>query len=54
MFFGITCMGGGEKKQSAVYKILNFENRQLYYLKNNTPSSFKKKIIRINPIDSIN
>ncbi|CAJ0839576.1 19613_t:CDS:2 [Entrophospora sp. SA101] len=43
LFFGITCMGGGEKKQSAVYKILNFENRQLYYLKNNTPSSFKKK-----------
>ena len=36
LFYGKTCMGGGQKeKQSVVHNLLDFENRQLYYLKYN-------------------
>jgi hypothetical protein len=48
LFYGKTCMGGGQKKeQSAIYDLLSFENRQLYYLKYNIPLLFKKKNIKI-------
>jgi len=42
-------MGGGKKeKQSVVRNLLDFENRQLYYLKYNIPLLFKKKNVKIN------
>jgi hypothetical protein len=48
LFYGKTCMGGGQKKEhSVVHDILNFENMQLYYLKYNTPLLFRKKNIKI-------
>jgi len=37
-------MGGGTDGKSVVYNIMSFENRQLFYLINNTP----KKIIAKN------
>jgi len=39
-------MGEGSDGKSAVYKIMSFENRQIYYLINNT----SKKIVTRNII----
>ena len=36
LFFGGTTMGGRIKGKPVVYDIMEFENRQLYYLINNT------------------
>jgi hypothetical protein len=38
-------MGGGNKSSSVVHDILIYENRQLYFLINNTPKSFVQKTI---------
>ncbi|GET59493.1 hypothetical protein GLOIN_2v1828103 [Rhizophagus irregularis DAOM 181602=DAOM 197198] len=37
LFFCGTTMGGGTRGKPVVYDIMEFENRQLYYLINNTP-----------------
>ena len=34
-------MGGGIKGKSVVHNIMEFENRQLYYLINNTPQEIQ-------------
>lgn len=41
-------MGGGTDGQSVVYKIMSFENRQLFYLINNTPTEIKFRSIDSN------
>ena len=41
-------MGGGKTEKSVVYHMLTFENRQLYYILNNTPSEFNQKTLIIN------
>ncbi|PKY59032.1 hypothetical protein RhiirA4_514176 [Rhizophagus irregularis] len=41
LFFGGTTMGGGIKEKSVVHNIMEFENRQLYYLINNTPQEIQ-------------
>ena len=38
-------MGGGIKGKSVVQDIMEFENRQLYYLINNTPTEYHQKLI---------
>jgi hypothetical protein len=40
-------MGGGKKKNSVVYDMLVFENRQIFYLINNTPNKIMCKNINI-------
>jgi len=49
LFFGGTTMGGGKLKKPVVYFILQFENRQLYYLINNTPIEYHQKLIHCLP-----
>lgn len=41
-------MGGGTDGKSVVYNIMSFENRQLFYLINNTPKKIIAKNIDIN------
>ncbi|PKC10463.1 hypothetical protein RhiirA5_498443 [Rhizophagus irregularis] len=41
LFFGGTTMGGGIRGKSVVQDIMEFENRQLYYLLNNTPQEIQ-------------
>jgi hypothetical protein len=41
-------MGGGQKNKSAVYDILVYENRQIFYLINNIPNEITCKNININ------
>jgi hypothetical protein len=41
-------MGGGTDGKSVVYNIMSFENRQLFYLINNTPKKIIAKNININ------
>ena len=43
-------MGGGTDGKSVVYNIMSFENRQLFYLINNTPKKIISKNIDINNI----
>ena len=38
-------MGGGIKRKPVVYDIMEFENRQLYYLINNTPQDIQVRHI---------
>ncbi len=38
-------MGGGIKGKSVVHDIMEFENRQLYYLINNTPQEIQMRNI---------
>jgi len=38
-------MGGGIKGNPVVYDIMEFENRQLYYLINNTPQEIQMRHI---------
>lgn len=38
-------MGGGNKSNSVVHDILIYENRQLYFLMNDTPKSITQKTI---------
>ena len=38
-------MGGGIKEKSVVQDIMEFENRQLYYLLNNTPQEIPMRNI---------
>jgi hypothetical protein len=38
-------MGGGNKANSVVHDILTYENRQLYFLMNDTPKSIVQKTI---------
>jgi hypothetical protein len=38
-------MGGGIKGKPVVYDIMEFENRQLYYLINNTPQDTQMRHI---------
>ena len=38
-------MGGGIKGKPVVYDIMEFENRQLYYLINNTPQEIQMRHI---------
>jgi hypothetical protein len=45
-------MGGGIKGKSVVQDIMEFENRQLYYLLNNTPQEIQ--IQNINAEDKEN
>ncbi|CAB4487455.1 hypothetical protein RhiirA5_419293 [Rhizophagus irregularis] len=45
IFFGATTMGGGNKANSVVHDILIYENRQLYFLMNDTPKSIVQKTI---------
>ncbi|PKK57166.1 hypothetical protein RhiirC2_721402, partial [Rhizophagus irregularis] len=45
LFFGGTTMGGGVKGKSVVHDIMEFENRQLYYLINNTPQEVQMRNI---------
>jgi hypothetical protein len=40
-------MGGGKKNKPVVYDILVFENRQIFYLINNTPNDISCKNINI-------
>jgi hypothetical protein len=40
-------MGGGSKEKSVVYDIMEFENRQLYYLINNIPQKIQIQNINI-------
>ena len=40
-------MGGGKKNKSVVYDILVFENRQIFYLINNTPNDISCKNINV-------
>ncbi|CAB4437992.1 unnamed protein product [Rhizophagus irregularis] len=51
LFFGGTTMGGGNNSNdnSVLHDILSFENRQLYYLMNDTSRCIKQRIIRPNP-----
>ncbi|RHZ79022.1 hypothetical protein Glove_152g68 [Diversispora epigaea] len=48
LFFSGTTMGGGSKEKSVVYDIMEFENRQLYYLLNDTPQKFQMQNINLN------
>jgi len=41
-------MGGGTDGKSVVYNIMSFENRQLFYLINNTPKKIVARNIDIN------
>jgi hypothetical protein len=41
-------MGGGTDGKSVVYNIMSFENRQLFYLLNNTPKKIIARNIDIN------
>jgi hypothetical protein len=41
-------MGGGTDEKSVVYNIMSFENRQLFYLINNTPKKIISKNIDVN------
>ncbi|CAB4442449.1 unnamed protein product [Rhizophagus irregularis] len=45
LFFGGTTMGGGIKGKSVVHDIMEFENRQLYYLINNIPQEIQMRNI---------
>ena len=38
-------MGSGIKEKPVVYDIIEFENRQLYYLINNTPQEIQMRHI---------
>ncbi|RGB30423.1 hypothetical protein C1646_765376 [Rhizophagus diaphanus] len=51
LFFGGTTMGGGNNSNdnSVLHDILSFENRQLYYLMNDTSRCIKQRIIHPNP-----
>ena len=40
-------MGGGKKQKPVVYDILEFENRQIFYLINSTPNEITCKNINI-------
>ncbi|RHZ77853.1 hypothetical protein Glove_170g34 [Diversispora epigaea] len=44
LFFGETTMGGGTE-QTAAYQINSFENRQIYYRINKTPTSYSEKVL---------
>ena len=48
MFFGSTTMGGGNEKKSVVHDIMSFENRQLFYLINETPKEINARNINSN------
>ncbi|PKY31990.1 hypothetical protein RhiirB3_449879 [Rhizophagus irregularis] len=52
LFFGGTTMSGGIKGKSVVQDIMEFENRQLFYLLNNTPQEIQ--IRNINAEDKEN
>jgi hypothetical protein len=52
LFFGGTTMGGETKGKSVVQDIMEFENRQLYYLLNNTSQEIQ--IRNINAEDKEN
>ena len=41
-------MGGGTDGKSVVYNIMSFENRQLYYLINDTPKKIADRNIDAN------
>jgi hypothetical protein len=41
-------MGGGCDNKPVTNQILEYENRQLYYIRNNTPTKYKLNNIRIN------
>jgi len=41
-------MGGGIEKKSVVYDIMSFENKQLFYLTNETPKEINAKNINSN------
>ena len=41
-------MGGGTDEKSVVYNIMSFENRQLFYLINNTLKKFVTRNIDAN------
>ncbi|RIB26438.1 hypothetical protein C2G38_2163391 [Gigaspora rosea] len=47
LFFGGTTMGGCKKQKPVVYDILEFENRQIFYLINGTPTEITCKNINI-------
>ncbi|RHZ86776.1 hypothetical protein Glove_46g54 [Diversispora epigaea] len=49
LFFGRTTMDGGieKNKQSATYQICNFENRQIYFRINKTPTTYSEKVLTI-------
>ncbi len=44
-------MGGGTDGKSVVYNIMSFENRQIFYLINNTPKKIVARNIDINKED---
>jgi hypothetical protein len=44
-------MGGGTDGKSVVYNIMLFENRQIFYLINNTPKKIVVRNIDINKED---
>lgn len=48
LFFGGTTMGGGNEKKSVVHNIMSFENRQLFYLINETPKEINARNIDSN------
>ncbi|POG74791.1 hypothetical protein GLOIN_2v1475985 [Rhizophagus irregularis DAOM 181602=DAOM 197198] len=48
LFFGGTTMDGGTDGKSVVYNIMSFENRQLFYLINNTPKKIVARNINVN------
>jgi hypothetical protein len=48
LFFGGTTMGGGNEKKSVVHDIMSFENRQLFYLINETPKEINARNIDSN------
>ncbi|PKB95691.1 hypothetical protein RhiirA5_385841 [Rhizophagus irregularis] len=52
LFFGGTTMGGGTDGKSVVYNIMSFENRQLFYLINNTPKKIIARNIDVNNKES--
>ncbi|EXX71113.1 hypothetical protein RirG_081470 [Rhizophagus irregularis DAOM 197198w] len=47
LFFGGTTMGGGIKGKSVVQDIMEFENRQLFYLLNNTSQEIQIRNINV-------
>uniref|UniRef100_U9SQ70 Uncharacterized protein n=1 Tax=Rhizophagus irregularis (strain DAOM 181602 / DAOM 197198 / MUCL 43194) TaxID=747089 RepID=U9SQ70_RHIID len=52
LFFGGTTMGGRTDGKSVVYNIMSFENRQLFYLINNTPKKIIARNIDVNNKES--
>ncbi|CAG8518447.1 7587_t:CDS:10 [Scutellospora calospora] len=47
LFFSGTTMGSGKNHMPAIYNIMVYENRQIYYRIYNTPTTYSHKVIQI-------